>query len=288
MNKKVNWLNPYEKKEKYWLKGNLHAHAEFMTTQEVVDEFRKRKFDFLAITDHDEINKLDVNADGIILIPGIEVGVAGKHICLTNPSSEAIVCNSDLKQQELIDKNIENNGLVVLNHPDWQLVEHYTLDELCSFNNYQGIEIFNSVIEELAGTPLSTPKWDRMLAMGRRVLGFANQDNHIQVNYKDCGNVVNVANKNIEDIFNALLSGKFYCYFGVVFEDIGRDGDRIYIKTQGADLIRFVGKCGTKLKEVEGNEADILFTDEPKYEYIRIECFGRGKKMSWSQPFFRE
>jgi hypothetical protein len=197
------------------------------------------------------------------------------------------VYDTAVSHEGLIEKNLRNGNLVILNHPDWQIEEHYSFHDLLRLNDYSGIEIYNSKIETLEGSPLSTAKWDRLLSSGKRILGFANQDAHSAQECVDCCNVVKVRHRDPEAIFEALSCGSFYCHYGVALQDIGREGSAIFVKTRNAELIRFIGHGGRLLKEQKGRKAKISFIDDERYRYIRVECLGRGKQICWSQPFFR-
>ena len=190
--------------------------------------------------------------------------------------------------EKLIDANIKKGAVVTLNHPDWEKREHYGIDELASYENYTGIEIYNSVIERLDGSPLSTAKWDRLLSMGRKVLGFASQDFHIESDLSESSIIVNVKRKTAKDIIASINTGNFYCCLGVTLTEIKRIKDTIKIKTKNAGLIRFIGFGGTTLKKVYGRSASITFDKkDPRYQYIRVECLGTAGRISWTQPFFR-
>ncbi len=290
----VNWQNPYESAIGEWRKGNLHTHTTCsdgsLNYQEVVKLFQDNGFDFLAITDHSVISDCTgLSNDNFKVFPGIEIDInGGRHFCVVNTDNSAIIYNPALTQQEMIDKNIAAGAIVTINHPDWQIREHYTIDELYELQNYTGIEIYNSVIDVLDGTGLSTAKWDRLLANDRRVLGFANHDLHQPYHLSAWANVVLTPDNDPQTIFNALQSGQLYCYNGVKINNIGRTGDTIFVETENASVIRFIGQGGVKLKRVKANKAEITFLPENNYRCIRIECLGNGEEAAYSQPFFRE
>jgi hypothetical protein len=290
----VNWLNPYKSASGVWRKGNLHTHTTFsdgsLTVSEVVNLYAENGYDFLAITDHCSLPDFpDYSTDAIKVLPGIEIDMhGGRHFCVVHTDAKAIIYDPALSQQELIDRNIAAGALVTINHPDWQIREHYTIDELYELKNYSGIEIYNSVIEFLDGASLSTAKWDRLLVNNRRVLGFANHDLHQPLHMSGWGNVVLTPDNNPQTIFNALQSGQFYCSNGVKINKIGRTGSTVFVETENASLIRFVGLGGVILKKVKAASAEINFLPEDNYRYIRIECLGTGEEISFSQPFFRE
>ena len=65
------------------LKGNLHAHTTFsdgrLSVEEVVDRYRELDYDFLAITDHDDLIQADYwmnlpqSDEKMIILPGVEL-----------------------------------------------------------------------------------------------------------------------------------------------------------------------------------------------------------------------
>ena len=292
MRTSVNWTNPYKAGGTFWLKGNLHTHTTNsdgkLTPEETVSLYLSKGYTFLAVTDHGKLFDPKTLRSKMLLIAGVEADFDhGKHTCITAVKTEDIKFSRETPQQELIDKNTDKT-LVVLNHPDWGSEEHFTIDSLKSFKNYHGIEIYNSVIERLEGSPLSTAKWDRLLGNGLRLLGLANQDFHRADDFRDACNVVNVKKKTAAEVFKAVTSGNFYCYFGVKISSVGRKNNTVYVKTANAETIRFIGNYGVLLSKTNGKAASFDFDKTDATKYIRIECLGKGEEISWSQPFFRE
>jgi hypothetical protein len=285
----VNWKNPYENKGDSWLKGNLHTHTEGSPLKDMVKEYERRGFVFLAITDHGAICDYTGLDTKLKMIYGMEIDIIHQsHMCVLGLNRDKIFYKKDFSIQNLIDNNKKEDNLCILNHPDWELKEHYCFDELNTYEKYDGIEIYNKLIEDLDGSPLSTAKWDRLLAHGKKVLGFVNHDAHRVNDVSDCGNMASVSKADPVTIFEALKTGCFYGYHGVEIIDIGRKKDTLYVNTKNAELIRFIGFGGKHLKKVKGKEAEINFENVKSHVYIRIECLGIGEEISWSQPFFRE
>ncbi|MBI4446015.1 MAG: hypothetical protein HY645_08895 [Acidobacteria bacterium] len=82
-----------------WLKAELHAHTledpidggriVSHSAHQLIDEAARQGFDVLAITNHDQMlftPELEAYAAhaGIILIPGVEATLEGKHLLLYN------------------------------------------------------------------------------------------------------------------------------------------------------------------------------------------------------------
>ena len=290
---RVNWQNPYKNKGLLFLKGNLHTHTDAspcgrVPVRQVLKTYEKMGYAFLSITDHNLLTPAWQHKTTLALFPGIEVDFNGKlHTCVVQRSDGKIHYIPASDQEEIISRNVEAGAIVTLNHPDWQIEEHYTAADLLKLKSYTGIEIYNALIERLDGAALSTAKWDRLLALDRRVLGFANQDFHLLSDATDCCNVVMVDTQTPDAMYDALLSGCFYCYYGVPILDIGRKRDTVFVKTRNAELIRFVGNGGIVFKKVKGKSGSFNFSATPDVKYIRVECLGRGEAISWSQPFFR-
>ncbi len=294
MSNSINWQNPYDCCGNLWLKGNLHVHTTRsedgkIPLDEVIKLYENMDYSFIALTDHNTITDPTIYDSSISLLAGIEVDIENaNHTCIINPDKTEIIVENFHSHQDLLNKNYNKGNLVVLNHPDFGIKGHYTIKYLNNMESFTGIEIYNSKIEGEDGSPVSTAKWDSLLSLGKMILGFASQDLHDETDLKDCCNVVKVQTKDIKVIFNALRKGNFYCFYGVEITDIGRDKNTIYVNSSNADLIRFLGSGGRILKEVHGKKAKINFLDEAKYKYIRVECLGHGKDISWSQPFFRD
>lgn len=289
----VNWSNPYKRKGRFWLKGNLHTHTNLsgcgrIPPDQVLKIYEKMGYSYLAITDHQQISNPNAYKTKLVLLAGLEADFSGgRHTGIVHPRFEAIKFKPSTPQQKLISDNAKRGCLTILNHPDWQPIPHYSIEQLLETKDYHGIEIYNIVIERLEGTPLATGKWDKLLSRGKRVLGFANQDSHDTPDYQDCCNVVRAKRKQARDIFEALMDGNFYCYYGVTILDVGRERDSVFVRTKNAKLIRFVGREGIILKKVKAASASLSFKDYPDTPYIRIECLGAGEEISWSQPFYR-
>src|SRR3990172_3475314 len=78
--------NPYNSGRAIWLRGNLHTHTTVSDGSrppgEVIADYERRGYDFLAVTDHDkfvpphEYQKMT----SMVLVPGVEVTARGPHI----------------------------------------------------------------------------------------------------------------------------------------------------------------------------------------------------------------
>jgi hypothetical protein len=178
------------------------------------------------------------------------------------------------------------DGFVVVNHPNWQQrFDHCPIEKLDEWVGYAGLEIYNGTIGRLQGSPYATGKWDMLLAAGRRVWGFANDDHHLAAGDIEMGwNVARVVGDTWRDVVEALRRGRFYASTGVSIERISVDGPTIRLETGNARRICALGALGRRIAQVDAAAIEI---DAPETEpYLRFECWGDGESFAWTQPFF--
>jgi hypothetical protein len=288
----VNWSNPYEKRDGRWFKGNLHTHTSpasgcgKISIEDCLNLYVERGYDFVSISDHCTYTRY--TDDRITILPGVEWNAEGGKFhtgvySLAAADIKAAIKISDL--DELLARFAGADVLIVLNHPNWQLNPHYRREELLERDNYDGVEIFNSVIEFLQGYAISTDKWDCLLARGKRVLGFASDDSH-RAEHIGLGSIhVRAKSRSPKDIFSAIKSGDFYCSSGALIDDIRMQDGVIEIETPDAQEVEVRADGGKRIARV--HDKSIRFdTREVKAAYVRFAVFGRGAAMAWTQPFF--
>ncbi len=185
MSTSVDWSNPYADRDGRWLKGNLHTHTSpasgcaDISFSDCIDLYVAHGYDFVSISDHWAYTPHQ--DDRITILPGVEWnaegGVYHTGVCSLD-SSRLQAAMAVLDQEEMLRRCQGDDSLLIMNHPNWQLRSHYRREELERVTGYDGIEVYNAVIERLDGYAISTDKWDYLLARGRRVLGFASDDSH--------------------------------------------------------------------------------------------------------------
>ena len=103
----------------HWLRGNLHAHTTVSDgacpPEEVIADYERRGYDFLAISDHDKfVPPADYQGrTKMTLIGGVETSANGPHI-LHVDAQEAVEPVRD--RQAAIDAIQRQGGFAVLNH----------------------------------------------------------------------------------------------------------------------------------------------------------------------------
>ncbi|MDR3706709.1 MAG: CehA/McbA family metallohydrolase [Capsulimonadaceae bacterium] len=283
--------NPYgELSNGFWVKGNLHSHSTrsdgSRKPQEVIDDYARHGYDFLALSDHDTLNDeaflASLDARGLILVPANEISANGPH--MLHIGARTLV-PPDPSRQVVIDTVAREGGFTVMNHPNWfASYDHCSFKNLIDWNGYRGIEIFNGVVVSLEGSAYATIKWDRVLSAGRRVWGFANDDSHAPEHDQLAWNVAYVRERTPAAVVAALEQGAFYASTGVVIDNIAVTGDRIAISAKGAGRISAYMHDGKRFAFADAPSLEVAVPADARY--ARFECWGNGEQVAWTQPFF--
>ncbi|MFH1023311.1 MAG: CehA/McbA family metallohydrolase [Planctomycetota bacterium] len=269
-----------------WLRGNLHTHTTRsdggLDPQATIRRYAGQGYDFLALSDHDTLaDYTRLDPCGMILIPANEISHPGGHLLDINAK---IGIPPDTNHQACIDRINRESGFAILCHPNWlERFNHYTFEQLLDLNGYAGIEIFNGVCLYHPGSPRAVEKWDRLIAAGRTVWGYANDDCHQPDRMALGWNVVRVRERTAAAVVEALRTGNFHASTGVIIESLRCEGAVLCARASNAEAMAVFGNNGRRLAFVPGNElrfdaSDI--TDDP----IRIEGYGWANTMAWTQP----
>jgi hypothetical protein len=269
-----------------WYKGNLHTHSTAsdgkLSPEELLRDYEGRGYDFLAITDHwVVVDPAPLQAlTRMTLIPGFEFGDSDhSHIlCLGVRESYAG------SHQDVLNATAALGGVAMLNHPNWIREDYWPPQVMAGLRYYAGIEIYNSVITRLEGSPFATDDWDTLLSGGLRVWGYANEDAHRAADVGHCFNMVLAPAMTGHELLQAVEKGHCYGSTGLLFDDIGVRGDIIVVKLHEAGEVRFSGPGGQVLSKASGREADFLLGGEA---YVRVEAETASGQRAWSQPFWR-
>ena len=274
-----------------WICGNLHAHTIFSDglrdRQAIIDDYAARHHGFLMLSDHDyftsEADYQNLDTRGMILIPGNEITANGPHLLHVH-ADRKVEPHTD--RQKVLDEIRSARGFAIANHPNWQNnFAHCPQELLEMWCGYVGLEIYNGTIGRLDGSPYATNRWDILLAAGRRVWGFANDDSHLPADDVGLGwNCAYVEERTVEGVTNALRMGRFYASTGVVITQVRVERNQIYIETENAERIVALQDVGRRLKVTDARFIEVEVPTTAKY--IRFECWGRGESFAWTQPFF--
>lgn len=281
--------SPYASGETAWLRGNLHTHTTDsdgnLSPQQTVAAYAAMGYDFLMISDHDRMTPVDtLDPCGMVLMQGNEITSGGPHV-LHVGAREVVEPLPD--RQAVIDAILADGGLAVMNHPNWEAhFNHCPQSVLERLTGYMGIEVFNGVTLHAEGCPYAMDRWDMLLSQGRRVWGFAHDDNHADEHRGLGWIMVQGGERSPEALLYALKNGRFYASTGAVITRLDMDDGRLRIQSPNAQAWHVCADHGRVVHRAAGGT---LVYDVPELldaAYFRVECFGPGAAMAWTQPFF--
>jgi hypothetical protein len=299
----VNWQNPYQNRAGSWLRGNLHSHCRpashcaAMSLDTLLCGYADADYDFLSVSDH--LATTEGRYPGLVLIPGLEWnsrnGLMADHTQTRHDHIGIYGGSYEMVARGLARRSLEsllaesNTGLLrVANHPDWLFDEHFSFERLQRFaNRLDGIEIYNASLEADPGIADSTWKWDRLLSVGKPLLGFACDDSHTINDIGLAWLMVRSEEKTLTAIFQALQSGNFYCSTGVRITELGRSDSRVWLELAEEARISVIGDQGRLLARSIGTSISWDFSSA-ETAYVRFLVENRNWQQAWSQPFFRD
>ncbi len=283
--------HPYRDAHTPWRRGNLHAHTTMSdgkrTPQALIDEYARLGYDFLMISDHDMLtDPAAFDSRGMVLIPGNEVTINGPHILQVGASA---FVPPDPDRQRVLDAIRADGAFAVMAHPNWERhFNHCPQDKLEAWQGYIGVEIYNGLVRAHAGNPLAADRWDMLLGQGRRVWCFANDDAHHVGGEGIAWNMVQSESKDAASILNAMRAGRFYASTGVTIDAIQVRDTTIHVATRDAQRIVASVDYGRRVAQIDGPAFEFTVPGDLECTYVRLECYGPGESMAWTQPFFIE
>ncbi len=289
----------------HWFKGNTHTHTlesdGDSSPADVVRWYRDHGYDFLVITDHDKITKLE--AAGILLIPGEEVTdrLPKRPLHVNGIGLERVVKPRGGETpaavlQHDVDAVRAAGGIPAINHPNF--VWAFGADELKKLDHVSLLEIASGhpLVNMLGGggVPPVEAMWDEVLTSGKRMYGIGVDDSHhFQCNPPSppalpgqAWIVVRAAAATREAILGSLERGDFYASSGVAIEDYAATDEAVTVKIREASLAKFetlfIGRGGRVLQTSTSNPA--IYRIRGGEGYVRAKVNDSNGKHAWLQP----
>ena len=229
----MTWISPFSLSGS-WFKGNLHTHTTqsdgLRTPEEAITWYRERGYDFVAITDHWVYTSGACVTPSFCTVSGSELHGPGYHMLAVGI-------------RFLPDRQLEDSpaalaadvcargGLAYLAHPYWT---GQASADIAPISSAAGLEVFNSVCEQMDGLGYARVQWDELLAAGHRLNGLAVDDVHWKHGAEGRGFVmVHAPNLSEGAILRALKEGHFYASTGPTIADL-----RIVESAEGSPMLR--------------------------------------------------
>jgi hypothetical protein len=292
-----------------WLRGNHHGHSNQSDGEDdpltILRSYEAAGYDYLALSEHDcLLSPAYLQAHtSMCILPAVEV-TSRFNQTLLYLGADGSLPKAEWTPKEIMDQVHRLGGLFIFDHPNWQPFPEYATDELLdSLEGLRGMEIYTGVIRRMAGSPLATDRWDRLLTKGWRVLGHATDDQHCATDQFIAWNCVqwraDVA-PDAKGIIGALAEGRFYASTGVTVSEIGTsDSGQTVTVASDADEVRWITSGGSIFKTTSSGNgscsaqecldaAGAVSSDGPVSAgiYLRIECHRNDGTVAWSQPFW--
>ncbi len=308
-------FNPYSALDtaQCWKKSVFHTHTRVkgpwppnecpMWPQEVWDTYQKLGYDIVTFSNHNEITRhpfdstlqVDVYEQGYGAFKYHKLVFGGKKPLMVDHIFPVLASQKQC-QMEYLDRH---SDFIQLNHP--YRTGMMTPSVMAKLSGYEITEL---------DTHISTQNeyWDQALSAGHYSFGLANDDLHHPEYHWRTGircNFLCTPSGRYEDIKNTLLGGCYYAMrvpdYGngdweekamrhhnlVKVEDIGLDGDRIYIRlSASADSIRINGQDHCILA-LEQNTDTLSYRMGPDDHFARFTAFFPDGAVIYSNPFAR-
>jgi hypothetical protein len=299
--------NPFAQSGR-WYRGVWHCHTTesdgARSVEDVVAWYGERRYDFLAITDHNKITTAPARrgAGEPLLLPGIEVDAGQSQIgtsfhilgiglrsMIELPKETA--ARHALPAQSVIDRLRAAGATVFIAHPYWSGL---VAADLAPLREISGIEVYNANTDVDIAKGYSGVQWDDCLVRGRGMWGAANDDAHWR--FPDHGKgwtMLRAAGPLTPDsVAQALAAGSFYASTGAVLDDVTFDGETatVRIAEPGAREVRFLcdHRWGHRVPADGVPLREASHTLRGRERYLRIEVVAPDAGMAWTNPLFIE
>jgi hypothetical protein len=286
-----------------WLKGNLHSHTTNSdgkaAPQERLDGYVAQGYDFLCLSDHHQITRIDSVEvpDGFIAIQGAELhpdnpfGGQKHHFVCLNIHEDMDAQN--MPPQHVVDEVRRQGGSVWLAHPHWSSVNIQR--DTMPLRGFAGIEVFNTTCR-CAGRGESSVHWDDWMEQENRLYpALANDDAHaVESAQRDTyqgWTWVRVKERTAAAICEALVQGASYSSTGPQIRDIQfvRNGAGVVEATVECSQVQRIAAVndayGTEYHEGGALFETATFALRPNARWVRFEVVGAQGNKAWSNPF---
>ncbi len=285
--------NPFDAKG-YWLKGNCHLHT---TASDGVESaageakiYGERGYDFLVVTDHNCFAEELPQPDGCIMIPGVEVhpvsgGIMWHIVALGGAGAPD---TENMTPQETVDVLRRGGAQVVCAHPYWCGLSEQMIADVSGF---LGLEVFNTICDQLIGKGDSRYVWDQLLARGIALCGFAVDDTHGKRAGGRFGGwvMVKASEKTPDAILDALSRGRFFSTQGPLIADFRVENGEAVVSAPNVREVFLMANGHRGLHQVVDEGKVVCEARWPLAEgstYVRAEVVDERGRRAWTNPIF--
>lgn len=292
-----------------WLKGNLHSHSTVsdgnLHPESVIRAYADKGYDFLSLTDHNVYTQYE-DYQNLLMIPGFELTcyLNQKRVHLNfiqRISSTRFAYGQQFdittpEQTIALIEELKNEYWIMLNHPDWSLLEYRDIE---NFNCFSALEVLNYGTERYDRVGESSHFWDTCLRHGKRWPAVATDDNHNGYVHSDgwpfghpendsFGGYVMVksASKSQKDILAALDNGQYYATGGPIIHDFHVSGEYVSVTCSPVDRIIFKGENRNFVRKLGKDITEFSAILRGNKEFVRVECIDQYGRIAFSNPLY--
>lgn len=283
-------------------KGNTHIHTTNSdgrwSPDEAVARYVDAGYDFIAITDHDVVTRLEHRSTKrFCLIDSIELGRRvpqwrWRHVVCVGVGPSFPERTTFAKMDAAA---VRCKAIRILAHPHWS----GNSPAEAIRGGYDGVELFNGVCQHLNGRSGGAWLWDDVLRTGHDLLGFAADDNHgFPVGRKpfDLGWIM-VAAPTLDrpTILDAIRAGQFYSSTGPRFHSLQWKGGTLTVRCSPVEYIWLNGPTAwdRRLDYQEGTLIEEQTFDlsrwlekYPEMPFLRVEIADAQGRRAWTNSLF--
>ncbi len=289
-----------------WYKGNLHMHTTrsdgHLDPAAAVERYRQHGYDFVALTDHRKPSATERMGD-VLVLSGVEWDTGGAntksfgdvptyHILGIGMTSDNVLdyrSQPHPEPQAIVDFIQENNGIAILAHPAWSVMDPAGIGRL---KGITAAEIYNSVSDlPFNGERADSSAWFDIWATNynRLIPAVASDDAHAYEG-DECYayTMVNAAELSRDAVIDALQSGNFYASQRPVLHEMAIDWDNGIVHmefSQDVTTVVFYSNhiwVPERVTLVKNGSMDYHIA--PGEFYVRAELIARDGRKAWTSP----
>jgi len=281
--------NPYATPGSF-RKGQLHTHStrsfdgwDSLPPGELALAYMRRGYQFVAITDHDNISyPAELNSDSFLALPGYESTAESGHITGLFVRN---VAPQEGPAQERLDHIRADGGMAILNHPTYSV--GWAGTDLETLQGCFAIELFNGITSNEARAARATRLWHDMVNARNyrgRVWAVAVDDAHSADAIDNGWVMLKTRLLTQEAVRQSLERGAFYASNGPTFGVLGVLNGAITASSPDAATIRFIDQDMNVLHK--GPPGSSAYLPRGTERWIRVEAASADGRTAWSQPFW--
>ncbi len=302
-------------------KGNLHCHSTFsdgrLTPEQLKNAYRRKGYQFLLYSDHNLHTHFQHLSDpDFLVLRGFEgelrVPAATPHkafhllflkkpdVLLSAPFrpyghlepvpvpdyTGADSLKAYIARQEV------RGYMTIFNHPYWSFNDE---QDIACLDGIVGLELFNYGCQISENTGYAELMYDLLLRKGKRLWGFASDDNHNLFPFDSPANdsfggylMVKARGLTEDDVVQAIWDGSFYASQGPEIHDFYVEDGRVYLTCSPAERVYVSDEARHYQLGFRDGGSVCAFCGvvPPSAQYLRaevVDCYGRK---AYGNPIF--